>query len=192
MRLLTLVLLTLLLGACARDYVVLLPESDGKVGAIAVKQDGKETVLDSAYSSARTRGNRITVGKTDVGGVNQMFDRALSSLPPPAISFVIFFLSDSDEYTEESKAEVTRLLGEMKQRPAAEITVIGHTDRVGADTYNDTLSLQRAQKVADMLVQLGITKDRIIVAGRGERELLVPTADEVAEPRNRRVEVNVR
>jgi len=41
-------------------------------------------------------------------------------------------------------------------------------------------------------VKAGVAADRISVAGRGEREPLVPTADEVAEPRNRRVEINVR
>jgi OmpA-OmpF porin, OOP family len=46
--------------------------------------------------------------------------------------------------------------------------------------------------VRDELVRVGIPPDRISVAGRGEREPLIPTDDEVAEPRNRRVEINVR
>jgi outer membrane protein OmpA-like peptidoglycan-associated protein len=81
---------------------------------------------------------------------------------------------------------------EIARRPAPEIVVIGHTDRVGAVPYNDALSLRRAERVRDELVKVGITADRISVAGRGEREPLVPTPDEVAEPRNRRVEINVR
>jgi outer membrane protein OmpA-like peptidoglycan-associated protein len=80
---------------------------------------------------------------------------------------------------------------EIARRPAPEIVVIGHTDRVGAVPYNDTLSLRRAERVRDELVKVGIAADRIRVAGRGEREPLVPTADEVAEARNRRVEINV-
>jgi outer membrane protein OmpA-like peptidoglycan-associated protein len=43
-----------------------------------------------------------------------------------------------------------------------------------------------------MLIELGIPPERIQARGRGERELLVPTEDEVSEPRNRRVEINVR
>jgi len=72
------------------------------------------------------------------------------------------------------------------------VVVIGHTDRVGNDQFNDKLSLQRAERVRGELVKLGISGSRIQVAGRGERELLVLTPDDVAEARNRRVEINVR
>jgi len=70
--------------------------------------------------------------------------------------------------------------------------VIGHTDRVGNAQFNDKLSLQRAERVRGELVKLGIAESRIQVAGRGERELLVQTPDDIAEARNRRVEINVR
>ena len=43
-----------------------------------------------------------------------------------------------------------------------------------------------------MMIGLGIPSERITAAGRGKRELLVPTEDNVPEPRNRRVEINVR
>ena len=70
--------------------------------------------------------------------------------------------------------------------------VIGHTDRVGTLTRNDALSLQRAARMRDELVKAGVDPAKIRVEGRGEREPLVPTPDEVAEPRNRRVEINIR
>jgi len=57
---------------------------------------------------------------------------------------------------------------EIARRPAPEIVVIGHTDRVGAVTHNDTLSLRRAERVRNELVKVGIAPDRIRVAGRGE------------------------
>ena len=72
------------------------------------------------------------------------------------------------------------------------MVVIGHSDRLASDEFNDRLSLQRAGRVREELVRLGIPPARIQPAGRGEREPLVPTADGVAEPRNRRVESNVR
>ena len=58
--------------------------------------------------------------------------------------------------------------------------------------YNDALSRKRAERVREELQKLGIPGVRISVAGRGEREPEVATADDVAEPRNRRVEINVR
>jgi outer membrane protein OmpA-like peptidoglycan-associated protein len=72
------------------------------------------------------------------------------------------------------------------------VVVIGHTDRVGNTQYNDRLSLQRAERVRDELVRLGLAARRIRITGRGEREPLVATDDEIPEPRNRRVEINVR
>ncbi len=70
--------------------------------------------------------------------------------------------------------------------------VIGHTDTVGGLAYNDKLSLARAERLREMLVGLGISGERVGAAGRGKRELLVPTEDNISEPRNRRVEINVR
>jgi OmpA-OmpF porin, OOP family len=84
------------------------------------------------------------------------------------------------------------VFAEVSRRKAAEITVIGHTDRVGTVEYNDALSLRRAERVRRDFVGRGIPDQSISVAGRGEREPIVSTADEVAEPRNRRVEINVR
>lgn len=70
--------------------------------------------------------------------------------------------------------------------------MIGHTDAVGSHQYNDALSVQRAERMRDDLVKRGIPVERIRVEARGKRELRVPTADGVAEPRNRRVEISVR
>ncbi len=81
---------------------------------------------------------------------------------------------------------------EVQHRPDPEVIIIGHTDRVGSVAQNDALSLQRAERVRQVLLGLGIPADRVTAVGRGEREPLVPTEDQVAEPRNRRVEVTVR
>jgi outer membrane protein OmpA-like peptidoglycan-associated protein len=122
----------------------------------------------------------------------QAFGAALEAQPGRPTSFVVYFLEGRDELTPDSRAVLPRILDEIARRPAPEIVVIGHTDRVGAVPYNDVLSLRRAERVRDELVKVGIAADRIRVEGRGEREPLVPTADEVPEPRNRRVEIDVR
>jgi outer membrane protein OmpA-like peptidoglycan-associated protein len=87
---------------------------------------------------------------------------------------------------------VTELKAELARRAAPEVTVIGHTDRVGKAEANDALSIKRAQILRTMLIAQGVPSTAIEAAGRGEREPLVPTADEVAEPKNRRVEISVR
>ena len=86
-------------------------------------------------------------------------------------------------------AQVRQALAGM---PAPEVVVTGHTDRVGPLEANDRLSLARANVVRDILVAAGMDRSLISVAGRGEREPLVATADEVAEAANRRVEIKLR
>lgn len=176
-----------------KEQVVLLPDADGKVGAVIITTPGGETVLDRAYAAA----NVFSQGKverrdTDAATVKNRFAGALGARPPLAVSFTVHFVFDKDELTPESLAQFNRIKVELASRPAPEVVVIGHTDRVGAVEYNDRLSLTRAATVRAALISAGIEAAQIDTAGRGEREPTVPTADEVAEPRNRRVEIMVR
>ena len=69
------------------------------------------------------------------------------------------------------------------------INVTGNTDASGSDAYNMRLSERRAQTVAAELERRGIPASEISIIAKGERNLLVPTADGVREPQNRRVEI---
>ncbi len=176
-----------------KTMVVLVPGADGKVGAVSVKSAQGETVINNAYATATTTGNAAPVtGSSSAAQVQQTFGEAARALPPPPVSYTLNFLEGRDEYTPESRQTAETVLRELAKRPAAEITVIGHTDRVGALEYNDKLSLQRAERVRTDFIKRGVAERSINVAGRGEREPLVATADEVAEARNRRVEINIR
>ena len=187
----------LILGGCAtapsQDLVVLLPDKDGKVGTLVVQNQKGSAVLNTPYATARTAPDgSVARGTASQDEIKAVFGGALSAQPPRPISFTLYFESGSDEITAQSKQEVKRILAEMARREAPDITVIGHTDRVGSDPSNDALSLQRAGRVKSMLVGMGVPAERILIAGRGRREPLVPTADGVIEPRNRRVEISVR
>lgn len=176
------------------ETVVLLPGHDGKVGALTVTHGDHHQTLDAPYAASRLQQE----GKLEDGGrltaeqVQQTFGTALAAQPPRPVTFVLYFLGDSDELTPESKLEIPKIFQEIAGHPSPEIVVVGHTDRVGSLTYNDALSLRRAERVRTDLVQRGIPREQIQVAGRGERAPIVPTEDEVAEPRNRRVEITVR
>ena len=122
-----------------------------------------------------------------------MFHDAIAALPPRPISFLLYFVTGTDDLTEASKLELGRMLEELRRREVADIVVIGHTDRVGNEQANDELSLARAERVKTEFVAQGIAPaERIRAAGRGEREPVVPTENDVDEPLNRRVEINVR
>jgi|SoimicmetaTmtHMA_FD_contig_61_165994_length_2999_multi_2_in_0_out_0_2 outer membrane protein OmpA-like peptidoglycan-associated protein len=184
----------LVLGGCAtsQDLVVLLPDKDGKVGKVFVHNRKGDVTLDSAYAAARTSGSGVKRDTASRDEVKNVFGSALTAMPPRPVSFTLYFESGTDEFTEQSKQEVKRVIAEMARRQAPEITVIGHTDQVGPDPTNDALSLQRADRVKSILVGMGIPPERIMTAGRGRREPLVRTAEGVSEPRNRRVEISVR
>jgi outer membrane protein OmpA-like peptidoglycan-associated protein len=206
----TAVVLTLtaaLLGGCAAqpptlptpatqtrdDLYVVLPDRNGKAGAVTVTHAGDEKVLDIPYAAARIKEEgRLETGVVTEQEVGEIFGPALAAQPLRPVSFTLYFVVDSDALTVESRSVLESVFAEIARRPAAEVVVIGHTDRVGTVQHNDALSLQRAETVRRELVRLGIPIDRIQVAGRGEREPLVPTAEGVPEPRNRRVEITVR
>ena len=178
----------------ARDEgVVLLPGADGQTGALTVVHGGRTETLATPYATASVqKEGQLQTGTSSAEQVRAAYGAALDAQPPRPVKFRLFFLGNSEELTPESKAELAKILPALANFPAPEIVVVGHTDRMGSLEYNDALSLRRAERLRAELVQIGIPRERIQVAGRGEREPLVPTEDEVAEPRNRRVEVTVR
>jgi OmpA-OmpF porin, OOP family len=177
----------------AEELVVLVPAADGHIGTVVIERDGKKTTLNTAYAASRAQGTQeLSNAAVPEDAVRRDFGDALAAIPARPASFTLYFVTGTDELTEESKEEVQRVLDELRRRPAPDIQVIGHTDRVGNDAENDALSLQRAQTMREAMLGLGIPPARIRAAGRGERDPLVPTADGVDEPRNRRVEINIR
>jgi outer membrane protein OmpA-like peptidoglycan-associated protein len=172
---------------------VVVPGSNGHVGKIVVSSGMGSATVDSAYGAQRVRGDgRIEAARLSEAEVRAIFGPALEALPGKPTSYVLYFLEGRDELTPESRQELDRVFADLKSRPLPDIMVIGHTDTVGTLEYNDRLSRARADRLREMLVELGIPEGRIQAAGRGKRELLVPTEENVSEARNRRVEINVR
>ena len=182
--------------ACApatRALFVVLPAADGHVGKIVVQSGAQTGVVESAYGAQRVRSDgRVEAATLSEGEVRAIFGSTLASLPGKPTSFTLYFLEGKDELTAESKVELEKVFSELKRRPLPDIMVIGHTDTVGGLEYNDRLSRARADRLRDLLVELGLPGERIQAAGRGKRELLVPTEENISEARNRRVEISVR
>ena len=163
------------------------------MGAVVVQEGGREVVLDTAYASAQTgTGGQLEPGQASPDQVRAVFGDALGAAPPRPVTFILYFVEATDQFTPQSQALVDQVLLAIASRPAPELTVAGHTDAVGTDQYNDTLSLRRAERVRVLLIARGIAPDSIRAIGRGKREPRVATPDGVAEPRNRRVEITVR
>jgi outer membrane protein OmpA-like peptidoglycan-associated protein len=186
--------LAALLGACAtpQGTVVLLPDKHGKDTAVRVNQGGKELLLDKPYAAAQLTSGGPQPAISSAEQVNARFGAALAARPLPPAQFTLYFVEGKDEFTDESRRAFDNVFAEIAKRPVPDVLVIGHTDTVGTDVFNDALSSQRAEVVRRALVARGIAVENIVVVGRGKREPIVPTADNVAEARNRRVEILVR
>jgi outer membrane protein OmpA-like peptidoglycan-associated protein len=175
--------------------IVLLPDSEsGTTGRASVSSKAGAVDLDAARESTSVvRGSgpsKVTV--LSEGEVQRLFGAALEALPPAPIHFTLFYKFDSDELTDESSALVPQILHAVKERPMADVTITGHTDTIGTATSNAALGMKRATAVRTLLVDAGLNPASLEVASHGEADLLIPTADNVAEPRNRRVEITVR
>jgi outer membrane protein OmpA-like peptidoglycan-associated protein len=188
-------LTTLFFFACSskKTVVVLLPEQDNPQSAVAVGEGDQLTVIDRPLTVASV-GSRGQVDQEEMtaADVEKTFSQALAAQPPAPISFTLYFREGSTTVLPQSRGTLNELFTEVARRQAVEVQVTGHTDTVGREKDNDTLSARRAEVIKKMLVNNGLQADFIRAVGRGERELLVPTADNVQEPKNRRVEVIVR
>ena len=175
------------------ETVVVLPGENGKIGGVVVRRGLQEEVLDTAYAASHIGvDGTLKSQRLSPEQVQQEYSKTIRALPLKPATFVLYFVTGSDQLTQESKSKLDQVFAEIRERPVADVLLIGHTDTVGALESNDILSRQRADKVREILIQAGVNADRIEVAGRGERELLVPTGNNVEEPRNRGVEINVR
>lgn len=114
--------------------------------------------------------------------------------PPPAPpgiqrSFLVFFDFDRSNITNEADRVIREAASNARRGSVSRINVTGHADRAGSDKYNFALSMRRADAVKAVLIREGIPANQIAIVARGEAQPLVPTADGVREPQNRRVEI---
>lgn len=193
MKLLTLLLGTLFLAACAQERYVLLPDASGQSGRLLVKpRQSPPLTLDQPHALSTSGFWGIGQRRAEADEVKTIWGASLAATPQPPKKFTLYFLEGTSELTPDSKKELDGVFDEIKKRRVTDIVVIGHTDTVGSQESNDRLAEARAKAMQAELERLGVDAESIKASGRGEREPLVKTADEVAEPLNRRVEIQVR
>jgi len=191
---LLLFLITLSFGCAKRTLVALAPDPDGKVGSVYVTNEAGEVALDAPYQATSIGATRQrptkpeNLGREKIAGI---FAEALSIQPARPRHFLLYFDRDVS-LTSESAELLPGIIAAIRERNSADISVVGHTDTVGSREYNTELSKRRAASVRDLLVGLGVAAETIRTTSHGKENPLIPTADNVSEPRNRRVEVDVR
>ena len=184
---------TILLAGCPRQALfVVLPGEEGGAGAITVDDGKTVTTLDQPYAAAESRAGSSEPVDESRGNIGVIFRRAITAQPILPHHFRLYFILGSDRLTPESAAAYRSVFNDIEQRPVYQVEVIGFTDTLCDLAPNQALSLSRATAIRAALVRDGVERGAISVAGRGKLDLLVPTPDHVAEPRNRRVEITVR
>ena len=120
------------------------------------------------------------------------FEAAMAQLTPPIHAaapneYIVLFDFDKSNINKAGQAVLNQVLADAAKAGGVKISATGHADRSGSEDYNMALSLRRADSVREALIAGGVSADAITVAGRGESEPAVPTADGVKEQANRRV-----
>jgi outer membrane protein OmpA-like peptidoglycan-associated protein len=178
------------------DLIVLLPGEDPNApGRVTVSsRSGQSVELDGERESTQVAVNKPPTppATLDKAEVDRIFGETIKTLPPEPHHFQLYFRFESDELTDESRALVPEILRLVGERPFPDVTIVGHTDTTGASKSNYDLGLKRATTIRNWLVARGLEARLVEVASHGEADLLVQTADNTAEPRNRRVEISVR
>ncbi len=182
-------------GCAKKTTVVLLSDPDGNIGNLTVANAGG-TVDMNQHAKATVVTGRDSRPSTPAtmaeGQIAAQFSEALAIVPPQPVHFLLYFQTGSTDLTPESAVMLPQILQGIGARKSQNISVIGHSDRAGNWDNNLRLSKERATAVSRLLIQEGVSEQQIAITSHGEENPVVKTADDVAEPRNRRVEVIVK
>ena len=159
------------------------------------------TNVDVSVGTARGSAQITTYNHSVMLGLRYAFGAAAPApapvvapavAPAPARTFLVFFDFDRADLTDRARAIIAEAAQNAQRTGSARIEVAGHADRSGTPQYNQRLSERRAQAVAAELERRGVARSAMTIQAFGESRPLVPTADGVREPQNRRVEIVLR
>lgn len=194
---LSLAILVVALCGCSapRSQFVLLPSSDGHVGKVTVASKSGEIKLSNAYEStdlARPEDKPSQPVIMTKEKVNTLFKDALAAQPTAPVTYLLYFEPSSSTLTQESEKLLPQIIDYIHKTNSTDISVSGHSDRVGSRDNNIRISRERAEVVAKRLTDIGVAAESLDVASYGMEFPLIDTLEGTAEPRNRRVEIVVR
>jgi outer membrane protein OmpA-like peptidoglycan-associated protein len=194
-RKLFVVLVICFLAGCSGTTVVLVPDAGGKIGQVDLTTEGGTTLLSKANESAQAKKAEqapTSPVQLSENKIRDMFADTLAKEPAPPEHYRFYFQTGSADLLPEANAELAKAKAAIQARKSCDLSVIGHTDRVGDNSTNEGISMQRAGMVAKALIDIGIRNECMDKRYYGENDPVIRTADNVAEPLNRRVEVEIR
>lgn len=177
-----------------KTTVILLDTNQSK-NAVDVSTDAGRVTLDEPYTATSLSlpsQQPLPSQKVDPAMINQKYGDILEALPKKPVSTLFYFEEGSTRLTPDSSEKVSLLIQLIKDREPCVVDIIGHSDTQGDAQVNYALALKRAETVKSFLDEKEAQIKQMTLQSFGESDLLIPTADNVAEPKNRRVEVIVR
>ncbi|MBF0624551.1 MAG: OmpA family protein [Magnetococcales bacterium] len=177
-----------------KSFVVLIQSEDGTTGKVRISNQAGAQELAKAGQAVgmdNEDAKPTLPYQMDSQEIKSVFGKVMEAKPAAPVNFIFYFKEGSTTLTDASKAQLPDILGVIVKRTAPNVKIVGHTDRAGSNDVNWKLALDRANIVRDLVVEIGVAKESIETTSHGEGNPLIKTADGVAEPKNRRVEITV-
>lgn len=174
---------------------LILLDNNSTHNRITINKGNQQRVLDKPYTYVTISGEKDTLSKIKTTTKEEV-EKKYGSLihkdfaTPTSLSF--YFKSGSTALTPHSQKDLPKIISEIKKHYPCNVTIIGHSDRQGDDEANMRLSIKRAKFIQGWLLKQNPKIKTLDVKSYGEKDPIIPTADGVAEPKNRRVEVLIR
>ena len=161
-------------GRAAKGAVI-----GGAAGALIGNVWSKRMEQQKQQMEQATRGTGVQVSQTQ--------DNRLKLEIPSDVSFD----TGRSDIKPNFRPVLERFAGTLNENPATTVTIIGYTDNTGGPSVNQPLSIDRAAHTRDYLATRGVSPNRIVIEGRGDREPIASNDDPAGRARNRRVEIYV-
>jgi len=187
-------ILSLLFIGCSKTTVVLLDSGKSK-NAVLVSTDKGDSKLDKVGNFVDLKDKEKAPSKIKTmseAEITRRFSKVLAISPKAPIRYILYFEPNSTVLTEESEGTLQNAIQSIGERSPCMVDVIGHTDTVGSQEQNVKVSLKRAKSIKSILENKNIKVVSLTAKGYGEENLLVKTADNTPEAKNRNVEIFIK
>ena len=178
----------------AKSLVVLL--NNGKIqNAINVSNEKGSTHIDKIGGAVTLKDSKTAISKIKIMSkeeIEKKFSKALSASPKKALHYILYFKKGQMQLTKTSENTLTKALQSIKNYAPCIVDLIGHTDTAGSAQGNLRISLKRSNYIKNLIENQNINIYSLLVKGYGEEDLLVPTANNIHEAKNRNVEIVIK
>jgi len=174
--------------------LVVLADNGKTQNAVSIQSGEYEAKLDKVGATVSLqKGEKPSdVRMMSKEEMNRRFGDVVKAEPLKAKKIILYLNEYNTDLNDTSKVDMALVIKTIKDRTPCVVDIIGHTDTTGDSDINIKLSLKRANLVKELIKKEGIDVSSFSVKGYGEEELLIPTKDNMKEPKNRNVEVFIK